>query len=617
MNASPQWHARIDVADGSGRGGSGFLIDPRHVLTCAHVVGDASRAEVLFPRAGKLRLDGDVVFRGPWRRGENDKGDVAVIRLTHSVERVKPAQLAPWNAVEIHAGRELGAIGFPDAYRETGQIAHFTAVAHPRLANDCCQTNANGSTGPRLLPGYSGSAAYLPGSYQVVGMVIAADRDPGMRTGVLLPLDEIGRHWPDLLERISLGPFDSNAYRDLHEILNDLSMPDARQLLLEVLRPRTYYPDPPAGLSNALAAVEWLAVDTTFPEEDVVDLLNALLRRIGRKVPERAAALRKWFREHGVDAGTAAGLPEPTDAGTAAAQSEPSGADTAAAQPESPDADVRPGWVVVRIAPTADPSRAHQVTIWTATDPDGALDRRIVEETVAEDAIRATVERALPMAYREIPEATYDSITVEFVLPRGRLAWPVDTWQALDDLDQVPLGWNRPVVVRALEWFDGAHDSARLKERANRLRTGTRRLDETLEWRHCGSRKQTPTQFQAWLRESTRRDVLGLAGPWATPERIGSAVASGLPVLLWRRSACGVHPEADELRPRDPCPGLQFRDAMAKELDRVHSNELPRLIRELRAAAGGVDDGQEHCGRDVTLLWDGPQRRPPQLTLAE
>ncbi|MFG1780121.1 trypsin-like peptidase domain-containing protein [Micromonospora sp. NPDC049048] len=588
MSASPRWHVRIDVTDASGRGGSGFLIDAEHVLTCAHVVGDAGRAEVLFPRAGQLKLDGKVVFRGPWRRGENDKGDVAVIRLTQPVEEVEPAQLGPWNGVEVHAGRELGAIGFPNAYRETGQIAHFTAVAHPRLANGSCQTNANGSSGPRLLPGYSGSAAYVPGSYEVVGMVIAADRDPTMRTGVLLPLDEIGRYWPDILERIALGPFDATAYQELHAILDDLPLPDARQLLLEVLRPRVHFPDPPAGLSSALAAVEWLAVNTTFPTHEVVDLVIALLRRIGREVPECAAALREWIREHGVDAGTVAEQPAPADAAA------------------------RPGWVVVRIAPTADPSRSHQVTIWTATDPDGALDRRILEETVAEDAVQATVERGLPLAYREIPEATYDSITVEFVLPRGRLAWPVDTWRALDDLDQVPLGWNRPVVVRALEWFDGAIDSGKLKDRANRLRTGAKRLDETLEWLDCSSKEQKPTQFQAWLRDSGRRNVLGLAGPWATPERIGSAVASGLPVLLWRRSGCPDHPQADE-----NCAGTRFRHAMTARLCDIHSNELPLRIRDLRVEAGAVDDEHDHCGRDVTLLWDGPQRRPVQLSFAK
>ncbi|MEU4383554.1 trypsin-like peptidase domain-containing protein [Micromonospora echinofusca] len=586
MSASPRWHARIDVTDASGRGGSGFLIDAHHVLTCAHVVGDAKNAAVSFLLADKRGLPGEVVFRGPWVRGVADEGDIAVIRLTDPVD-LEPARLAPWNGVQIYAGQRLSALGFPDSYRDTGQIAHFTAVG-ARLANGTCQTDAIGPRGPRLDRGYSGSAAYLQGTDEVVGMMTAADRDPEMRTGMLLPLDEIGRHWPPLLDRICLGPFGAKAYRELHAILHGLELAETHRLLLEVLRQRgPLFPQPPAVLSNVLAAVEWLAVGTTFPREEVVDLVITLLRRIGQESPQRAALLHEWVGQHGWGAGAA---PIP-----------------AAAPGPAP----RPGWVVVRIAPTAGVRRSYHVTIWTATDPDGGMDERILEQTVTEDEVKDTVERSLPAAYQAIPHATYDSITVEFVLPLGHLAWPVDDWRALDDLEHVPLGWSRPVVVRALDWFDHPHPR-KIQDRAERLRADTRRLDAMLEWLDCAEPERKLGSFQAWLRMSERRGVLGLAGSWATPERISSAVASGLPVLLWPRAACHDHSTG-----HGGCAGVRFRTAMAARLGDIRSDELPLRIRDLRVEAGAVDDEHDHCGREVTLLWDDPRRRPVQLSFAK
>ncbi|WP_307850534.1 trypsin-like peptidase domain-containing protein [Micromonospora sp. H61] len=585
MSAAPRWQVRVDTAGGSG---SGFLIDAQHILTCAHVVGDAMAARVSFLQPSPGGLDGAVVFRGPWSPGEVDEGDVAVIRLTEPVE-VEPARLAPLNGVEIFARQELGAFGFPDGYRKTGQIAHFHADAYPRLAGQACQTTASETRGTRLERGYSGSAAYVQGTYEVVGMVISADRDPDMRTGVVLPLDEIGRHWPFIIDRMRLGPFDSIAYRELRAILDDLKLPDMRRLPMEVLgHPTRLSPDPPQQpLSSVLAMVEWLAVNTTFPEDEVVDLVVTLLRRIGLKSPDHSAALHEWVGRHGWSAG-----------------------DATSVEPATEDAGTRPGWVVVRIAPSAEGRKAHHVTIWTATNPDGGLDERTLEETVTEDKIQETIEQHLPEAYRKMMHATYETIAVEFVLPRGHLGWPVDSWRALDDHDQVPLGWSRPVVVRALEWFDTT-DPRMIEERTRQLRDRPGHLNATMSWLDCSNRTGELRKFKAWLRSAKRPLALGLAGRWTEPDRIGSAVASGLPVLLWQRAACAC-PETETI-----CASRRFSDTMATRLGDIRSEELPARVRDLRVEAAELDDEDEHCGRDVTLLWDEPRRRPTRLSFAE
>ncbi|MFR9775140.1 trypsin-like peptidase domain-containing protein [Micromonospora sp. MS34] len=577
MNHLPRWHARVAAATR----GSGFLIDDRHVLTCAHVVGDRPAATVSFLALGRDHsVPGTVVYRGPWTPGAGE-GDVAVVRLDELVG-LEPARLAPLHAVEIFAEQKLAAFGFPSGYTGSGQISYFRADPHPRLAGRACQTTPVDDTGFVLREGYSGSAAYVCGTDEVIGMVISADRDGTSGSGVILPVDELHRQWPQLAERIPLGPFGPAPYRELRDILHDVHLPEAHALLLDVLAGHPAPPAPRRRLPSVLAVAEFLAVITTYTDEQVRDLVVGLLREVGKRVPERREALHGWTGQHGW------------------------GTDRTPAAVALADEPARQGWVVVRIAPTGGSRRLCHLTIWTATGPDGELDEPVLDEEVPRAKVRAAVERSLPGAYARLP-LSCETIGVEFVLPRGLLGWEVDTWAG--GLD-VPLGWQGPVVVRDLEWFDSPAPHE-IEKRARRLRDDPGTLDTMMRWLECSTPTLEPQKFQAWLWVNPPPVALGLAGPWAADQHIHRAVASGVPALLWRRAACDVHIEATTA-----CAGTRFRAEMVERLRGLRGDDLPTQIRDLRAEAGLSDD-PEHCGRDVTLLWDEPRRRPAALGFAE
>src|SRR5882762_5345465 len=79
-HAEHPWRVRV----GGGRRGAGVLLDERHVLTCAHVVGDESErvtvsSAVCLPewRIGARVVPGSWIYRG----GDTRRGDVALLEL--------------------------------------------------------------------------------------------------------------------------------------------------------------------------------------------------------------------------------------------------------------------------------------------------------------------------------------------------------------------------------------------------------------------------------------------------------------------------------------------------------------------------------------------------------
>ncbi|WP_262284263.1 serine protease [Micromonospora sp. MA102] len=581
MNFEPEWHARIAAA----ASGSGFLVDDLHVLTCAHVVGDRPDATVSFLALGRDHaVPGTVVFRGPWRPGDGE-GDVAVIRLDEAVP-VAPARLAPLHGVDIFDGHDLAAFGFPSGYTATGQISYFHADPQPRLAGRACQTRALDRRGFVLREGYSGSAAYVTGSYEVIGMVISADRagPNGSGSGVILPVDELNRQWPQLAERIPLGPFGAGPYRELRDILQDVDLPDAHTLRLSVFSGPDAPPIHRRPLPSVLAVVESVAVLTTHSKERVSELVVQLLREVAKRAPHRRNDLHDWTGRHGW------------------------GIDPAVTGGSSVDTVARQAWVVVRVASTGKSRRLHTLTIWTATGPEGELDELVLDSMeVSRAKVQSLVQEKLPLAYARIPRSC-ETIGVEFVLPRGLLGWDVENWVAKGD--PVPLGWKGPVVVRDVDWFDSAAPHE-IQKRARKLGEHPGTLDTTMRWLDCASTEPEPDRFTPWLWLDDTPVALGLAGRWAAEQHVHQAVASGVPALLWRRTACDPHPE-----PTTTCPGSRFHRDMAERLRSLRSDQLPGQIRKLRVESG-LNDDPEHCGRHVTLLWDEPRRRPVQLGVAE
>jgi hypothetical protein len=269
------------------------------------------------------------------------------------------------------------------------------------------------------------------------------------------------------------------------------------------------------------------------------------------------------------------------------------------------------GVVLVRLEPSAaSGAEAYDLTVWTVTEPDGQLSEPVVRERgLARAQWQQRVEEALFQALGRIP-MTVRTVTVEFVLPRGHLAEPVDLWADRTD-DDTPIGVSHPTVVRDLDWF--SHDNpADLGRRARLLRNRGRTVGRELRWRECTRPPGNPVAYKAWLRTDDGPFAVGLTGEWTQPEHVATAVAAGPPVLLWQRLPC--RPE-DHVGGPD-CVGVRFRRELGERLGEVTIDEVAHVVRNLRAEALAEEDAA-HCGSSIVLLRDDARRRPVPLSFAE
>src|ERR1700754_1593401 len=116
--ATPPWAVRIRRANGT-VAGSGILLSPDRVLTCAHVVGRHEEVVAEFVGAAGLRVPevaarvADDAYRPEERDAYGDPvGDVALLEL----DSPRPAA----EATSLHRvsapGREVRMYGFPAAF---------------------------------------------------------------------------------------------------------------------------------------------------------------------------------------------------------------------------------------------------------------------------------------------------------------------------------------------------------------------------------------------------------------------------------------------------------------------------------------------------------------------
>jgi hypothetical protein len=195
--------------------GAGFLIDPDHVMTCAHVINqclgrdnetpdrptEADTVDVRFPWAtGEVAYKGYVVawFPLPLERSADDACvDIAVLRLTPSApEAVTPARLRSFPKLD---GREVRTSGFPRGYKP-GRPAHGAGWLFAQALSDDLP----------FLGGHSGAPMFLEESSAVVGMVSMTD-DNKRDVGIFIPVTALKQAWPQLIvlpgqPRLNMAP---------------------------------------------------------------------------------------------------------------------------------------------------------------------------------------------------------------------------------------------------------------------------------------------------------------------------------------------------------------------------------------------------------------------------
>jgi len=173
--------------------GVAFLVGPRTLLTCAHVVSLAAGRQ---PRDAR-RPDAPVTVRFPlvaghptvpalvqvWQpEGPDRSGDIAVLRLTGPPPpTVRPARLV---TLKRFWGRECRTVGFP-AGRPDGDW--FSGELRGRVGTYRVEMAAEIGRGYPIERGFSGAPVWDERKRGVVGMAVAYDQDLNRRTGYMIP----------------------------------------------------------------------------------------------------------------------------------------------------------------------------------------------------------------------------------------------------------------------------------------------------------------------------------------------------------------------------------------------------------------------------------------------
>ncbi|MGW4907278.1 VMAP-C domain-containing protein [Streptomyces sp. NPDC004270] len=538
------WHARIEC--GGAVSGAGFLVAPRTVLTCAHVVQEREWAPltVSFPNRRDLGgLTATVAVHGGWAGGWTDPGDLAVLELDREVP-LRPARFAPPGAEQD--GAHLVAYGFPAGFDE-GVQARYRAVSRTLIADEWLQLEAASAHGQPLAGGFSGAALALPDD-RVVGMVAQASDEAGVRIGRMLPTEVMARYWYDLGALVPAPEADTPATTGrLHTLVRRAEeagldcRPD--QLYRDAVGP--FAPDPPAdgfaSLRAAAAYVQW-QVDDPEAVERFADRLRALL------------------------------------------------------EPRPPAAARPAGWAPIVVELERSGEGQEQVTVRVSAYREGQR-RPVAVERLPRGDVRAYVQQRVDDAFGHLAQDAEALLT--FVLPREWLNEPVAHWECGPE-DSTPLGLAHPLVVTDRS----RHRSARLRHQlAGKWRTLERSPGRTVLHRvDCGS-----TEHPLGLRKRLRDEDAALAGfgapPATAPQHFEASVNMPVPVLLWPRTGCAGTGHAG------PCPGSAFLDALSPYVAGVPPTELPRRIWHLREEAAALDP-EGHWARDVQLLWDDPHCYP-------
>jgi predicted ATPase len=198
------WLARL--WDGDVPVGAGFLVDERHVLTCAHIIAGmltdppAGLVTLDFPAwPGLTKLTVEVAPGGWFPVDDREGGDLAV--LTISVELPGAMTRAPLRQPGSTLDHRFRCHGFssrlPGGKDAVGVLRGPGGSGHW----EWIQMDALSQQGYAVEAGFSGAPVWDDDERAIVGMVVARDpRDSGSRVGWMIPLTVLSRLWTPLGE---------------------------------------------------------------------------------------------------------------------------------------------------------------------------------------------------------------------------------------------------------------------------------------------------------------------------------------------------------------------------------------------------------------------------------
>lgn len=484
----------------------------------------------------------------------NDPGDIALVRLDCPTS-LTPARFA--QPMGPYWTGDLRAQGFRRGYEETGSYVTLRTGRDMVLGRDWWQLDVDPDRPERLTRGFSGAAVYVADTGEVVGMVSDADLDGGGQMGRMLPVSALRSYWEDLDDLLPL-PWLTNAdRRELRQIVQ-VTVPSIRRVFLEAFGG----PAPERQFRSVWAAICYVA-EERFEEDGLARFLGRLAHHVPADARRRLVA---WIRR---------------TLGTRAAASA-SGEGQAGTS------------IIIRIE-----RRTHDDTyeLTLSTLVNGVPGQMTVPMELKATQVRGEVEERLPALLSDVIGHDW---MIEFALPESWLNKAVEQWRA----GPRPM-LAYPVVVRDVK----------------RLRPDFRRDQAIQRWAVLRQRAttqpepvgctNTPTgkQFFHWL--NSREDVCVLVhAQRPTHDQLIGALDAGMPVMVWPRSKCSdtVHGE---------CAGERLARELTALIAESEPDDLPRLVKRLRAQAMAQPQDQWHCGRRLTLLWDDPARLPdPPLAMA-
>jgi WD40 repeat protein len=186
--------------------GSGFLVDPLHIVTCAHVVIAALGRVASQDLGPDAVLSVDFPLIAPnnpvqvrveaWRPIERDEtGDIAVL----SVIGEPPSGVIPVRLVSATDfwGHPFRAFGFPRRY-DNGVWAAGVLRASQGVGWVQMETTDSAYA---IEGGFSGGAVWDDDLAGVVGMTVAADSHSDIRAAYLITAETLMHAWPPLAQR--------------------------------------------------------------------------------------------------------------------------------------------------------------------------------------------------------------------------------------------------------------------------------------------------------------------------------------------------------------------------------------------------------------------------------
>ena len=204
--------------------GVGFVVDGRHILTCAHVVnaalgreqraqdkpGPRVRVQVDFPmlggQAGAPSRSCAVEAWVPPPVSGVSGGDVAGLVVVGDMlpEGAGPALLAESAPVRDVVSRVFGFPGDPPR-----QVNGAWSELRLRglVGGGVIQLDTGSESAIRAQPGYSGSPVIATGEAGddiVVGMLAVASGDSDARDAYAIPVSELARAWPHVVGRLTI-----------------------------------------------------------------------------------------------------------------------------------------------------------------------------------------------------------------------------------------------------------------------------------------------------------------------------------------------------------------------------------------------------------------------------